>query len=311
MRVAILGAGGVGSYYGGLLARAGHPVALLARGSHLEAARERGLEVRTPEETFTAAVHVAADPAEIGPVDLAVISVKSYSLAEIAPAARLLAEQGADVLPLLNGVEAAGRLIASSVPADRMLGGLTEISATRVAPGVVERRSPFQRVVVGELAGGLSGRAERIAAIFQDAGARGKASEDITLDLWRKLVFIASASAACGLARSSIGPVREAPLGPLLIERAVREVVAVGQALGIRLNEEDVSRTLTFFNAMAPGLKPSFLLDLESGGPTELDDLCGAVSRLGREAGVETPVHDVATAALGVRRETAHPPVVP
>ncbi len=302
MRIAILGAGGVGGYYGGLLARAGHSVALLARGAHLDALRERGLEVRTPEGTFTVACHATADPEDLGQVDLAVISVKSYSLSEIDPAARLLAERGADVLPLLNGVEAASRLIASRVPAGRVLGGLTEISATRIAPGVVERRSPFQRVVVGELAGGLSDRAERIAAAFQEAGATAKASDDITLDLWRKLVFIASASAACGLARSSIGPVRDAPLGPLLIERAVREVVAVGRALGIGLTEEDVSRTLAFVEGMAPHLKPSFLLDLESGGPTELDDLCGAVSRLGRKGGVETPVHDVATAALGVKR---------
>ena len=302
MRVAILGAGGVGGYFGGLLARAGHSVALLARGAHLEALRERGLEVRTPEGPFTVPVQAADRPEELGSVDLAIIAVKNYSLREIVPAARLLAEKGADVLPLLNGVEAADRLIASGVPADRVLGGLTEISATRIAPGVVERRSPFQRVVVGELAGGLSERAQRIAAAFEEAGATGKASEDITLDLWRKLVFIASASAACGLARSSIGPIRDAPLGRLLIERALREVVAVGRALGVALTEEDVSRPLSFIDAMAPGIKPSFLLDLESGGATEADDLFGAVSRLGRQAGVETPVHDVATAVLGVKR---------
>ena len=302
MRIAILGAGGVGGYYGGLLARAGHSVALLARGAHLDALRQRGLEIRAPEGTFTAAVQASDVPEDLGQVDLAVIAVKSYSLSNIAPAARLLAGKGADVLPLLNGVEAADRLIAGGVPADRVLGGLTEISATRIAPGVVERRSPFQRVVVGELAGGLSERSERIAATFEEAGATGKASEDITLDLWRKLVFIASASAACGLARSSIGPVREAPLGLLLIERAVREAVAVGQALGVALTEEDVARTLSFFGGMAPFLKPSFLLDLESGGPTEMDDLFGAVSRLGRQAGVETPVHDTATATLGVKR---------
>lgn len=258
--------------------------------------------MRTPEGPFTASVLAADRPEDLGPIDLAVIAVKSYSLSDVAPAARLLAEQGADVLPLLNGVEAADRLIASGVPAERVLGGLTEISATRIAPGVVERRSPFQRVVVGELGGGLSERSERIAAAFEEAGAKGKASADITLDLWRKLTFIASASTACGLSRSSIGQIRDAPLGRLLIERAVREVVAVGQALGVGLTEEDVSRTLSFFEGMAPGLKPSFLLDLEAGGATEADDLFGAVSRLGRQAGVETPVHDTATAALGFER---------
>jgi 2-dehydropantoate 2-reductase len=109
-------------------------------------------------------------------------------------------------------------------------------------------------------------------------------------------------SAACGLARSPVGPIRDAPLGHLLIERAAREVIAVGRALGVDLGEDDVSRILAFVGSMAPGLKPSFLLDLESGAPTELDDLCGAVSRFGRQAGVDTPVHDVATAALGVKR---------
>ena len=302
MRIAILGAGGVGGYYGGLLARAGHSVALLARGAHLDALRERGLEVRTPDGTFTAAVDATTNPEDLGPVDLAIVAVKSYSLSDIAPAARLLAEKGADVLPLLNGVEAADRLIASGVPAERVLGGLTEISAARIAPGVIERRSAFQRVGVGELAGGISDRAERIADAFRETGVDARASADITADLWRKLAFIATMSAACGLARSPVGPIRDAPLGHLLIERAAREVIAVGQALGEDLGEDDVSRILAFVDSMAPGLKPSFLLDLESGGPTELDDLCGAVSRIGREVGVDTPVHDVATAALGVKR---------
>ncbi|MBW8878610.1 MAG: ketopantoate reductase family protein [Acidobacteria bacterium] len=302
MRIAILGAGGVGGYYGGALARAGHAVALLARGAHLEALRGRGLEVRTPEGTFTAAVAATDEPRELGQVELAVVAVKSYSLPEIVPAARLLAERGAVILPLLNGVEAADRLVAQGVPGDRVLGGLTEISAARLGPGVVERRSAFQRVVVGERAGGVSERAERIAAAFREAGADARASADITADLWRKLAFIATMSAACGLARSPIGPIRKAPLGHLLIERALHEVVAVARSRGVALPEDVEPKILGFIDTLPDSMRPSFLLDLESGGPTEIDDLSGAVSRLGREAGVETPVHDVATAALGVVR---------
>ena len=161
-RIAILGAGGVGGYFGGLLARAGNPVSMLARGAHLDALRERGLEVRTPEGTWTVPVRAAGDAAELGPADLAIVAVKTYSLDEIAPAARLLAEGGADVLPLLNGVEAAERLVRGGVPDERVLGGIAEISAARVGPGVVERRSPFQRVVVGERPAGLSERAEHV-----------------------------------------------------------------------------------------------------------------------------------------------------
>lgn len=302
MRIAILGAGGVGGYYGGALARAGHEVVLLARGRHLEAVRERGLEVRTPDGTFTAAVRATDDPAALGPVELAIVAVKTYSLDEIAPAARLVAEAGADVLPLLNGVDVADRLVAAGVPDARVLGGLTEISAARVAPGVVERRSAFQRVVVGERAGGVSERAERIAAAFASAGAEARVSADITADLWRKFAFISTMAAACGLSRSPVGPVREAPLGHLMIERALAEVLAVGRALGVALGEEDGGPILAFIGSLPPQIKPSFLLDLESGGPTEIDDLCGAVARLGRRAGIETPVHDTATAALSVWR---------
>jgi len=302
MRIAVLGAGGIGGYYGGLLARAGHEVALLARGDHLAALRERGIEVRAPEGMFTAAVAASDDPQALGEPELAIVAVKSYSLREIAPAAKRLAEGGADVVPLLNGVEAAERLVEHGVPDERVLGGLTEISAVRVGPGIVERRSAFQRVVVGERSGGISERAERIAAAFREAGAEARASADITADLWRKLAFIATMAAACGLARSSIGPVRKAPLGLLLIERAVREVAAVARARGVALPGDAEEKVLAFIASLPDPIKPSFMLDLEAGGPTEIDDLSGAVSRLGRLAGVATPVHDVATTALSVAR---------
>jgi 2-dehydropantoate 2-reductase len=306
MRIAILGAGGVGGYYGGALARAGHQVGMLARGAHLEALRKRGLEVRTPEGSFTAPVAAAGEPEELGSPDLAVVAVKSYSLPEIAPAARLVAERGAVVLPLLNGVEAAERLIAGGVPDASVLGGLTEISAVRSAPGVVERRSSFQRVAVGERGrgggAGASERAERIAAAFREAGVEARVSTDIAADLWRKLAFIASVGAACGLARSPIGPIRDTPLGHLFIERAVGEALAVARARGVAMPPGEASRILAFVDSLAAGLKPSLLVDLEAGRPTELDDLSGAISRLGREAGVPTPVHDTAAAALGVAR---------
>ncbi len=307
MRIAVLGAGGVGGYFGGLLARAGHDVGLLARGAHLDAVRAHGLEVRTPEGPFTAAVRATADPQELegSELALAIIAVKNYSLPEIAPVAKRLAEAGAVILPLLNGVEAADRLIELGVPGDRVLGGLTEISAARVAPGIVERRSDFQRIVVGERSGrseGSSERAERIVRAFRDAGAEARVSADITADLWRKLTFIATMAAACGLARAPIGPVREAPYGSLLIERAVREVAAVARARGVALAEGMEDKLLAVIAAMPAAMQPSFLLDLESGGPTEIDDLSGAVSRLGRLAGVPTPVHDVATTALSAVR---------
>src|SRR4051812_9111082 len=233
MKIAIIGAGGVGGYFGGVLARAGHDVRVLARGANLAALRERGLEVRTPDEHYTVAVQASDNVSELGPVDCAIVAVKTYSLDEVAPAVRALAEGGAIVLPLLNGVDAAERFIASGVPQPQVLGGLTAISVVRTAPGVFERKSPFARVVVGEMRGGNSERAQRIAADFSSAGVDAKASDDIAADLWRKFAFIASVAAACGLARSPIGPIRSSELGRSVIERAIGEVVAVARARGV------------------------------------------------------------------------------
>lgn len=298
MRVAIIGAGGVGGYFGGTLARAGHEVRLLARGEHLEAIASRGLEVREPGSSWTVRVLASEDVEELAPADLAIVAVKSYSLVEVAPIVRRLAENGAVALPLLNGVEAFERLAEHGVPADRMLAGLAVISAEKTAPGVITRKSDFRRVVLGERGGGRSERAERVAAAFRDAGAEARVSEEIVVDLWRKFLFLATLAAACGLARAPIGAVREAPLGPELLERAGREIAAVARARGVALPAGEEDKVLDTMGALAADIKPSFLLDLERGGRNELDVLSGAISRFGRECGVATPVHDTAVAAF-------------
>jgi 2-dehydropantoate 2-reductase len=280
------------------MARAGHEVVLLARGEHRDAIRSRGLEVREPEGAWTARVGATDDPAELPPADVALVAVKSYSLAEVAPAVRLLAEQGAVVVPLLNGVEAFESLAGSGVPAGRMLAGLTVISVERTAPGVITRKSPFRSVVVGERHGGASERSERVAALFRETGADARVSEDIAVDLWRKFLFLTTLAAACGLARAPIGPVRDAPLGALLLQRAAREIAAVARARRVAIPAGEEEQVLERMAALPAGMKPSFLLDLERGGPDELDVLSGAVSRYGRESGVATPVHDTVVAAV-------------
>jgi 2-dehydropantoate 2-reductase len=151
---------------------------------------------------------------------------------------------------------------------------------------------------MGELSGGVSQRAERIASAFREAGVDASASEDIALALWQKFVFIASVSAVCGLARSPIGPLRDSALGRRLIERAVREVATVGRVRGVALPADEESRTLALIASLPPAATPSFLRDVQAGGPTELDILSGAVSRLAESTGIETPVHDTAAAAL-------------
>lgn len=301
MRFIVIGAGGVGGCFGGELARAGHDVTMFARGAHLEAMRKNGLTVRTPAGSFVARVAVTDDIASFPEADVALVGVKSYSLADVVPVARAAAARGACVVPLLNGVTAADDLIAGGVPRGNVLGGIARISAARIAPGIVERRSEFQSVVVGELTGGITSRATAIADAFRSAGIDARPSGAMEVELWQKFVFITAMAAVCGLSRSSIGPVREAPGGRRLIQRAVAEVVAVGRARGVALPDDETPRTVAYIDTLPAAIKPSFLLDLQAGGDTELETLSGTVARLASEYGIECPIHETARAVLSVR----------
>jgi 2-dehydropantoate 2-reductase len=156
-------------------------------------------------------------------------------------------------------------------------------------------------VIVGELPNGISPRAKKIATTFADAGVEATASEDITLALWQKFVFLASIAAACGLTRLPIGPVRDTPLGARLIERAVHEAVAVGRARGIPLPEDEEARVMNSINSLAASTQPSLLLDLLAGSPTEVDVLSGAIARFAEQEKIETPIHDAAAIAFAQR----------
>ena len=210
---------------------------------------------------------------------------------------RRLAEGGAVAVPLLNGVEAFESLLELGVPADRMLAGLAVISAEKTAPGIITRKSDFRRIVVGERGGGSSDRADRVAEVFRETGAEARASADITVDLWRKFLFLTTLAAACGLARVPVGDIRDAPLGP---EPWARGTGDRGRRPGARRCAPG-RRGGQILPTMAalPGTKPSFLLDLERGGPTKLTSLSGAVSRYRRSCGIPTPIHDAVVAAFG------------
>jgi 2-dehydropantoate 2-reductase len=304
MKVIVLGAGAIGAYYGGQLARTGHDVTLYARGENLTAIRRSGLEIRTPAGPTVVQVAATDRADELGAADFAILGVKSYSLDSIGPVVRQTAEKGASILPFLNGVETTGHLLALGVSRAALLGGVTRISVARVQPGVVERRGAFQSVIIGELDGQTTDRATRIATAFRDAGTDARVSNRIEVDLWQKFVFLAAIAAACGLAHVPIGVLRERPLGRRLLQRAVQEVVDVARARGIPLPDDETAQVTGAIDALPPGTKPSFLLDLESGGPTELDILSGAVSRYADEAGIPAPIHDAVTAALADSRRS-------
>ncbi|MDQ2890796.1 MAG: 2-dehydropantoate 2-reductase [Gemmatimonadota bacterium] len=302
MRIAILGAGGVGGYFGALLARAGNDVLLYARGQHLDAIRANGITVREGDVTFAASVRATNVLTELAGAEFVLFAVKSYSLAEVAPVAQTLALGGATIVPLLNGVEAADDLMRHGVPEDRVLGGLTSVSAFKAAPGVIHHTQWKDRIVVGELDGRASPRVAQLVDVLGAAGVDAFASTNIVVDLWRKFNMLCAMAAACGMSRTGVGGIRDTPLGKLLIQRAVAEIAAVGRARGIDIPAQQEAETMAGIEALPKAMKPSFLLDLERGGPNELDVLSGAVSRFGRETGVATPVHDTAAAVLAAGR---------
>lgn len=297
MQIGIVGAGGIGGFYAGLLSRAGHSVRILARGDHLAAINSRGLEIKTSDGSFVVHPEASADPARLVGCEHVLVSVKGYSLPEVGPALVAAAKSGAAIVPLLNGVDVADRLVRLGVPKTSIIGGFVRASLERTAPGVIERKSHFDLIVLGELDRAHRERTTSLVAAIAAAGATARESDNILYELWRKFAFIVPMSVACGLARQPMGPVMATERGRALIKGAIHEIVTVSQAV---LTADDEPRTFDELSAIAPPLKPSFLLDLEKGGETELDLLAGAVSRLGKELGVPTPIHDVATAAFEI-----------
>jgi 2-dehydropantoate 2-reductase len=299
VNIGVIGAGGIGSYYGGQLSRMGHSVRLLARGAHLDAIRARGLEVRSPEGSFVAHVETTTAGADLADCEYVIVAVKSYSLGEIAPALVAAAARGATIVPMLNGVDVAERLGALGVPPDATLGGLVSASLVRSAPGVVERRSPFNRMILGELTPDRTpNRAVPLVDAFAAADVFATVSDDIAHDLWRKFAFIVVMNVAAGLPRKPAGAMLAFEGGRALMADALHEIVLVSRAAGVPLSATDELEIRNELFALPPDVRPSFLADLERGGPTELDLLAGNVSRLGGVYQVPTPIHDVATIAF-------------
>ncbi|HEX4681354.1 MAG TPA: 2-dehydropantoate 2-reductase [Gemmatimonadaceae bacterium] len=301
MNVGFVGGGGIGSYYAGLLTRAGHDVRLITRGDHLRAIVERGLDVRTPESQFIVRPRASDDGGILTGCEYVVVAVKGYSIPEVAPMIAAAARDGAAVIPLLNGVDAAERLSAAGVPREKILGGLATVSVFRTAPGVVERKSPIDRIIVGGFDRkdhALSVLSKRFATALSDAGVSASASDDIRLDLWRKFALIVPMTVASGLTRRPMGATLATSRGRDLVAGCLAEIAAVSRGGDTPLSNDDEARIRADLFALPASMRPSFLADLERGGPTEVEMLAGAVSRIGRERGVPTPIHDVAAAVF-------------
>lgn len=298
MKILIMGTGGVGGYYGGLLAQQGNDVTFIARGAHLYALRHAGLKVKSVHGDFhVVPANATDDPINVGPVDLILFCVKTYNTDEAAQAIRPAVGHRTVVLSLQNGVEAAER-IGKVIGPEHMIGGATWLSAAVEEPGVIKQISQFRRIVFGELAGGRSERIQSVYEVLNQTGITVEISEDIQKVLWTKLVFITAVSSIGSLTRLPMGDFRSIPESRNLLASIMREVESIARAQAVNLDADVVQKWLEFIDNAAPGIKPSMQLDVEAGHRTELESMIGVVGRKGRELGVPTPVADFVYASL-------------
>lgn len=298
MKFAMMGSGGVGGYFGGRLAASGHHVTFIARGAHLAAIREGGLRLLSPDGDLTIdPARATDDAAEIGPVDVVLFAVKLYDTEAAGRALEPLIGAETAVLSLQNGVEAEVQLAAIVGP-EHVMGGVAQIAAVIDQPGLIRHSSPFARIIFGELDGRRSRRAEALLAACERAGIDATLSAEIEKEIWIKFVFLATFSAVTTLTGLTAGPIRDDVDLRAVTARALNEVVAVGRAKGIPLELALGAEDLGLIDTLHPEMKSSMAQDLERGKRLELEQLSGAVARMGAALGVATPVHHTVYAAL-------------
>lgn len=298
MRIAIVGAGGIGGLLGASLASAGQDVQFLARGAHLTAMRDGGLRVTGDRgDALIHPVRATDDPATIGPVDLVLFCVKLWDVETAGERIRPLLGARTAVIPLQNGIDASERLLPI-LGAAHVLGGVAILTGAIVAPGVVRQSGTHHRLTFGELEGRRTPRTERILDICLSAGIETTLSDDINRARWEKFVVLVAASSVCTVTRRPIGELRNDPDTAPLFEEVMQEVVKVGKACGIRFAPDVTDPLLAFLRSVPPSWIPSMTVDLLAGNRLELPWLAGRVVQLGVERGIPTPVSRVIYAAL-------------
>jgi 2-dehydropantoate 2-reductase len=298
MRIAVVGAGGVGGGFGAALAKAGADVVFIARGAHLAAMKSQGLKVQGGRgETHIVPTRATDDPASVGSVDFVLFCVKLWDVESAGEAIRPLIGPDTAVIPLQNGIDAAERLIPI-LGSQAVMGGVAQISASIVAPGVIQQVGTFMRIIFGEFDGKPSKRAEEFLALCLKAGFDATLSEQILTELWMKFILLAGNASVVALARQPIGKLRDDPEIRAIFVSAWQEAIDVGRAKGVALPADALAKILDFLDHAPPAMKPSMALDLERGNRLELPWLGGKVVELGHKLGVPTPTHSLIYAML-------------
>lgn len=298
MRVAIIGVGGVGGYFGGLLAASGADVVFVARGAHLKALQQDGLSIESPVKPLQGIrIQATDDPASVKPADLTLIAVKLWDTEAALEAARPLVGANGAVASLQNGIEAVDK-VSAVYGRERTLGGVAHIAAVIERPGVIKHSGTMARLSLGVIDGGGSKRLEDFAALAKAAEINLALPDDIHRTIWDKFVFLATFSGLTALTRHTIGPILNEPKTCALYEAALEEACAVARAKGVGLAPDHAAKAMALTQSLPASMKSSMLGDLERGNRLEVPWLSGAVARLGRELGVPTPSHSFIEAAL-------------
>lgn len=299
MKIAMMGSGGVGGYFGARLAAAGHHVSFIARGAHLDAMRRDGLKVISAGcgDVTVKPVHATDDPGTVGVPDVIVIAVKLWDTEAAGRAVLPMIGPGTLVISLQNGIEAE-ELLAPIVGADHLAGAAAFIASAITAPGVIKHIGTIQRMVIGELGGGLTPRVTGLAEACREAGIDAEASGDITRILWEKFVFLCGLSGTTTMLEKTAGPIREDPTSRRLLADIMAEVALVARAKGIALPADFVEDRLEFFDGLPAEMTSSTHHDLDRGNRLEIPWLAGAVVRMGDELGLEVPANRKVCAAL-------------
>jgi 2-dehydropantoate 2-reductase len=298
MRIAVVGAGGVGGGFGAALAKAGADVTFIARGAHLAAMKAKGLRIEGGRgETHLMPTEATDDPARVGPVDIVLFCVKLWDVESAGEHIKPLVGADTAVIPLQNGIDAPERLIPI-LGEGAVMGGVAQISASIVEPGVVRQVGTFMRMLFGEFDGRRSKRCEDLLALCLKAGFDATLSDQILTELWMKFILLATNASVMSVTRQPIGKLRDDPDMRPQFAAAYNEVIAVGHARGVKLPADALDRMLAFNAGAPPTMKPSMTLDLERGNRIELPWLGGKVVELGRQLGVPTPLHALMYAAL-------------
>src|SRR4029450_6829283 len=290
MRIAVMGAGGGGGYFGARLAQAGHEVAFIARGRHLLAMRERGLhvtsalgDIRLPRPVVT------DDPSTMGWFDVVLFAVKLWDTESAAAAIKPMLAAGGVVIPFQNGVESIER-IGAVVGPEHVMGGVAYIAAKIAAPGVIAHTGTMARLVVGAVLAAQHSSADLLLGACKDARIDAELTADIRKALWTKFVFLVALSGMTSGTRQPIGVIRADPDLRAVFEAAMREVWTLGRARGVALPDDLVASQMAFGDGLPAEMKASMLHDLDAGNRLEAPWLSGAVARMAKESGLSAPV---------------------